>query len=317
MMRVRNKIGQEIAEEQCGFAEGKGTTNAIYMLRTLIERALEVQKDVYLCLIDYTKAFGRVRHTEILKQLKQLNVDGKDLRIIKNIYWKQIAAVRIKNETSTFQNIKRGVRQGCVLSPDLFNLYSETILRNLESNPGLKIGGRMINNLRYADDTVLVAENEEDLQNLLDIVVRGSKKMGLELNSKKTEVMVISRKEIPGCDTYVDGAKLKQRESFKYLGTLISQDGRNYTEINSRIAQAKATFMKMKPLLTNNKISFATRQQALQCYIEPILMYGCETWTINKKTHGKLEAVEMWFWRRMLRIPWTAKKTNEEVLNET
>ncbi|GFR99128.1 endonuclease-reverse transcriptase [Elysia marginata] len=156
------------------------------------------------------------------------------------------------------------MRQGCVLSPDLFNLYSETILRNLESNPGLKIGGRMINNLRYADDTVLVAENEEDLQNLLDIVVCESKKMGLELNSKKTEVMVISRKEIPACDIYIDGAKLKQRESFKYLGTLISQDGRNYTEINSRIAQAKATFMNMKPLLTNNKISFATRQRALQ-----------------------------------------------------
>ncbi|GFR60265.1 ankyrin-1 [Elysia marginata] len=72
----------------------------------------------------------------------------------------------------------------------------------------------------------------------------------------------------------------------------------------------------MKPLLTNNKISFATRR-VLQCYIEPILMYGCETWTINKKTHGKLKAVEMWFWRRMLRIPWTAIKTNEEVLNET
>ncbi|GFR99132.1 endonuclease-reverse transcriptase [Elysia marginata] len=75
MMRVRNKIGQEIAEKQCGFVERKGTTNAIYMLRALIERALEVQKDVYLCFIDYTKAFDRVRHTEILKQLKQLNVD--------------------------------------------------------------------------------------------------------------------------------------------------------------------------------------------------------------------------------------------------
>ncbi|GFN88374.1 2-aminoadipate transaminase [Plakobranchus ocellatus] len=123
MLRIRNKIKPEIAEEQCGFVEDKGTSNAIYILRTLIERALEAQKDVYLCFIDYTKAFDRVRHNEIITQLKQLNIDGKDLRIIKTMYWEQTAAMRIENKTSTFQDIKRGVRQGCVLSPDLFSLY--------------------------------------------------------------------------------------------------------------------------------------------------------------------------------------------------
>ncbi|GFO24183.1 RNA-directed DNA polymerase from mobile element jockey-like [Plakobranchus ocellatus] len=83
MLRIRNELKPEIAEEQCGFVEDKGTSNAIYILRTLIERALEVQKDVYLCFIDYTKAFDRVRHDEIIAELKQLNIDGKDLRIIK------------------------------------------------------------------------------------------------------------------------------------------------------------------------------------------------------------------------------------------
>ncbi|GFO42831.1 endonuclease-reverse transcriptase [Plakobranchus ocellatus] len=112
-LRIRNKIKPEIAEEQCGFVEDKGTSNAIYILRTLIERALEAQKDVYLCFIDYTKAFDRVRHDEIITQLKQLNIDGKDLRIIKTMYWEQTAAMRIENKTSTFQDIKRGVRQGC------------------------------------------------------------------------------------------------------------------------------------------------------------------------------------------------------------
>ena len=86
MMRVRNKINPEIAEEQCGFVEGKGRTNAIFNLRTLIERALEIQKDVYLCFIDYTKAFDRVRHDEIIKELTKLRIDGKDIRIIKNVY---------------------------------------------------------------------------------------------------------------------------------------------------------------------------------------------------------------------------------------
>ncbi|GFO31938.1 retrovirus-related pol polyprotein from type-1 retrotransposable element r2 [Plakobranchus ocellatus] len=173
MLRIRNKIKPEITEEQCGFVEDKGTSNAIYILRTLIERALAVQKDVHLCFIDYTKAFDKVRHNEIITQLKQLNIDGKDLRIIN---WEQTAAMRIENKTSTFQDIKRGVRQGCVLSPDLFSLYSEIIMRNLENHPGIKVGGQNINNLRYADDTVLIAENKEDLQKLLNIVEEESRK---------------------------------------------------------------------------------------------------------------------------------------------
>ena len=94
------------------------------------------------------------------------------------MYWEQTAAMRVEGEISAFQKIKRGVRQGCVLSPDLFSLYSEIVMRN--------VGGHNINNLRYADDTVLISENEKDLQQLLNIVESKSKEKGLELNSKKT-----------------------------------------------------------------------------------------------------------------------------------
>ncbi|GFO12851.1 retrovirus-related pol polyprotein from type-1 retrotransposable element r2 [Plakobranchus ocellatus] len=122
--------------------------------------------------------------------------------------------MRIENKTSTFQDIKRGVRQGCVLSPDLFSLYSEIIMRNLENHPGIKVGGQNINNLRYADDTVLIAENKEDLQKLLNIVEEENRKKGLELNSKKTEVMVIScKQESPKCDIFINEVKLKQKSS--------------------------------------------------------------------------------------------------------
>ena len=220
--------------------EGKGTTNAIFILRTLIERALEIQKDVYLCFIDYTKAFDRVCHDEIIKELTKLRIDGKDLRIIKNMYWEQTAAMRVEGEISAFQKIKRGVRQGCVLSPDLFSLYSEIIMRNIEGQPGIRLRGHNINNLRYADDTVLISENEKDLQQLLNIVESKSKEKGLELNSKKTEVMIISRKEEPPLiNITINGIKLKQRDHFKYLGALVSSDGRNNTEISARIGRRK------------------------------------------------------------------------------
>ena len=197
-----------------------------------------------------------------------------------------------------------------------FQPFSKTILRELEDMPGLKIGGKIINNLRYADDTALIAENQKDLQNLLNVVKNGNRKKGWDLNSKKTEVMVISKKTTPECNFFVDGTKLKQKQSFKYLGTFITQDGRSHSEVNTRIAQAKIVFQKMKSILTNKNMSMATRQRVLQCYVEPILMYGCETWIITKPTQKKIEAVEMWFWRRMLKIPWTAKRTNVEVMEE-
>ena len=163
--------------------------------------------------------------------------------------------------------------------------------------------------MRYADDTVLIAENKEDLQKLVNIVEEESRQKGLDLNSKKTEVMVISRKqENPKCDIFVSGIKLKQRDQFKYLGTFISSDGRNSIEISSRIAQAKSNFLRMKTILTNKNISIETRKMVLQCYIERILMYGCEAWTISKQTQRKHEATEMWFLRRMLRISWTKKR---------
>ena len=210
MTRARNKIKPEIDVTQCGFVEGKGTVNAIFVLRTIIERALEVNKDLYLCFIDYTKAFDKVRHEEIINILENLDMDGKDLRIIKNLYWKQTATVRMDNEVSNFQQIKRGVRQGCVLSLDLFSLYSEMIMHHLEGIPGIQIGGHNINNLRYADDTVLIVETEEDLQELLETVVKESEIKGLTLTNKKTEVMVVSRKnDIPTCKITIDNKVLQ------------------------------------------------------------------------------------------------------------
>ena len=130
------------------------------MIRMLSERAIKMQKDVFICFIDYTKAFDRVQHKQPMHILNCLDLDGKDIRLIQNLYWEQAACMRVNNELSDYIKIERGDRQGCVFSPDLFNLYSEMILKELEGLPGFSIGGHNINNLRYADDTVLLAESE-------------------------------------------------------------------------------------------------------------------------------------------------------------
>ncbi|GFR67290.1 LINE-1 reverse transcriptase [Elysia marginata] len=114
MTRVRSKIHPEIAEYQFGFISDKGTRNAIFTLSMLMERSVEVQRYVYLCFIDYSKAFEKGKHSEWFGILDQLNIDDKDLRILRNLYWEQVAAIRIDGEYNDFAEIKRGVRQGCV-----------------------------------------------------------------------------------------------------------------------------------------------------------------------------------------------------------
>src|SRR5437870_6695400 len=130
MQRMRNKIRPEIDKIQCGFMNDTGTRNAIFILRNICERTVEVNKNLYLCFIDFTKAFDKVRHNKLRNMLQDLDLDGKDIRLVRNLYWDQSAAIRYKNELGNFASIKRGVRHGCVLSPDLFNLYSENIMRH-------------------------------------------------------------------------------------------------------------------------------------------------------------------------------------------
>ena len=203
------------------------------------------------------------------------------------------------------------------MSPDLFNIYSEMILRNLENYPGVKINGENINNIRYADDTVLIADSEENLQRLLDITIEKSEEMGLTLNVKKTECMVISKKAIvPSCNLQSRGQQIKLVKKFKYLGYMITSDGKCITEIKKRIATAKDAFQKLSLILKNRNISMTTKFRVLKTYVWSTLTYGCECWTITSDIEKKIEAAEMWFIRRMLRISWTEKKTNVNVLRE-
>ena len=115
------------------------------------------------CFIDYAKAFDKVKHEDLFEFLQNLDIDGKDLRLIRNLYWEQSAAIRIDGNIGKYTQIKRGVRQGCVFSPDLFNLYSENILRDLNDIKGCIVGGYNLNNVSYADDAVLIAGSKSQL----------------------------------------------------------------------------------------------------------------------------------------------------------
>ena len=151
-----------------------------------MEKAREFQENIYFCFIDYAKAFDCVDHNQLWKILQEMGIPDHLTCLLRNLYAGQKAAVRTGHGTTDCFQIGQGVRQGCILSPCLFNLYAEYILRNAgleEAQAGIKIAGRNLNYLRYADDTTLMAESEEELKSLLMKVEEESEKVGLKVNT--------------------------------------------------------------------------------------------------------------------------------------
>ena len=176
-------------------------------------------------------------HSNLMELLYLKNTDDKDIRIIQNLYYEKTAVVRVGNEITEWTKIATGVRQGCVLSPDLYNLYSEIVFCNIQHLDGITIGGTNINNIRYADDTALLATSENKLQELIDQVVFHSENYGIAINTKKTECVVITKSQsIPMRKIKIAGITLKQVEKFKYLESWITSDARCHKDVRTRIA---------------------------------------------------------------------------------
>ena len=178
--RLQQHVNRELPDVEAEFRKGRGTRDQIANIRWNIEKPREFQKNICFCFIDYAKAFDCVDHNKLWKILKEMGIQDHLTCLFRNLYAGQEATVRTGHETTDWFQIGKEVRQGCILSPCLFNLYAEYIIRNAgldEAQAGIKIARRNINNLRYADDTTLMAESEEEPKSLLMKVKEESKKL--------------------------------------------------------------------------------------------------------------------------------------------
>ena len=167
--RLQQYVNQELPDVQAGFRRCRGTRNQIANIHQIIEKAREFQKNIYFCFVDYAKTFVCVDHNKLLNILQERGIPDHLTCLLRNLYAGQEATVRTRHGTTDWFQIRKEVHQGYILSPCLFNFYAEYIMRNGgldEAQAGIKIAGRNINNLRYADDTTLMAENEEALKSL-------------------------------------------------------------------------------------------------------------------------------------------------------
>ena len=177
--RLQQSVNCELPDVQAGFRKGRGTRDQIANI-WIIEKTREFQKNIYFCFIDYAKAFDYVDDNKLCKILQEMGIPDHLTCLLRNLYAGQEATVRFGHGTTDWFQIGKGVCAGCILSPCLFNFYAEYIMRNAgleESQAGMKIAGRNINNLRYADDTTLMAESEQELKSLL-MKMKESEKVG-------------------------------------------------------------------------------------------------------------------------------------------
>ena len=188
------------------------------------EKAREFQKNIYFCFIDYAKAFDSVDHNKLCKILQEMGIPDHLTCLLRNIYAGQEATVRTGHGTTDWFQIGKGVCQSHILSPCLFNLNAEYIMRNAgldEAQAGIKIAGRNINYLKYADDATLMAESEEELRSLVMKVKEESEKVGLKLNIQKTKIMASSTIT----SWQINGETVETVADFIFGGSKITVDG--------------------------------------------------------------------------------------------
>ena len=200
-------------------------------------------------------------------------------------------------------------------TPCLFNLYAEYIIRNAgleETQAGNKIAGRNINNLRYADDTTLRTESEEELKSLLMKVKEESEKVGLKLNIQKTKVMTSD----PITSWQIDGETMETVADFIFWAPKSLQMVICSHEIKRRLLLGRKIMTNLDRILKSRDIILSTKVHLLKAIVFSVVTYGCENWTIKKAERRRIDAFELWCWRRCLRVPWTARRPNQFILKE-
>ena len=292
-------MNHELPDVQAGFRKHRGTRDQIANIHWIIKKAREFQKNIYFCFIDYAKAFDCVNHNKLWKILKAMGIPDHLTRLLRNLYAVQEATVRIGNGTTDWFQMGKGVHQGCIVSPRFFNLHAEYIMRNAgleKAQAGIKIAGRNINNLRYADDTTLMAESEEELKSLLMKLKEESEKFGLKLNIQKTKIIACG----PITSWQIDGETVETVLDFIF-GELQNHCRWWLPPWNEKtLAPWKETYDQPGEHIKNQRHYSASKGPSSEGYF-PVAMYGFESWTLKKAECRKIDAFELWCWRRLLR----------------
>ena len=287
-LEKRNVLGRE----QAGFRKNMGCTDQIFVLTSLISLYLARKKKLFLTFIDYEKAFDRVDHGLLWTKMQSVNINGRVLEVMRNLYQKTKACVRVNGELSDVFNSRMGVRQGDKLAPILFIIYINDFKHFISQKfSGLELQPETSVNtdssdldswlkmfaLQYADDTVLMSESELDMQKALDATAEYCMENNMKINVAMTKFMICSRGKIRKySDVFVYGTPIERVGTFLYLGIDVKFNNTFQTTIKNNVDKAKKALHKIA--VYSGKIELETQLQIFDALIKPILLYACEVW---------------------------------------
>lgn len=311
------KTEEVLSEAQAEFRPGRSTMDQLFTLRQMLEKRLERNQSLLCCFIDYEKAFDSVWQEGLWKAMNFFGYSLKYIHLLQALYQQSSSAVRVNRELTDWFKTTVGVRQGCVLSPQLVNIILEAVMLYVihDTMIGVRVQGQLINNLRFADDIVLVADNDRDLQTLVVLVHQSSSNFGLKINITKTEVQAIS-KQPQLLNINIGGKQLKQVEKFTYLGGTISQTGSCSDEVQHRIGKAIGAFQAINTIWQSKDIRCSTNVELYKVLVLSIMLYGAETWTLKKVDENRLHFFEMACLRRIMGVTRLDRMRNTQIRSQ-
>ena len=324
--RIRDKTEGVISEVQSGFRRGRGCTDQTFAVREICEKYLRKGKDVYFAFLDLEKAYDRVDRDAMWNVLRLYGVGGKLLKAVKSMYAGSKACVRVGNEMSEWFTVRVGLRQGCVMSPWLFNLYIDGVVREVNARVlgrGVELidandNAWQMNQLLFADDTVVVADSEEKLCQLVNEFGRVCKRRKLRVNVGKSKVMRCTNGEDGNrLNVVLDGEVLEEVSQFKYLGSVIAADGGVEADVRHRVNEGCKVLGAMNGLMKNRGLEMDVKRVLYEKVVVPTVTYGSELWGMKVSERRRLNVFEMKCLRSMAGVTRWDRLRNEVVRERT
>lgn len=319
---LKKRIETEFSdiEEQNGFRAGRSCMDNVFVLQQIIEKRKARSLPTHLVFVDLEKAYDSVPIKKLFESMTKVGISEVYIRSIWNIYRDAKALVKWGNNTSEKFTITKGLKQGCCLSPTLFKIYIKEALdawRRRTRGMGIEVGETNLTTLLFADDQIIIANDEEDADFMYRKLVEEYQKWGLTMNKKKTEYLV-QTSDMPEPDVELQiNKEIRKSREYKYLGSIISEEGTSRRDICSRAQQGRKSIRILNSLLWSNRIRLHTKMTIYRAVVEPILTYGAECWQITSRDKRLIEAAEMDYLRRACRVSRMEHIPNEEIRRRT
>ena len=315
--RIKKAVDTKLRNEQAGFRPGRSCVDQIATLRIIIEQSLEWQSPLYINFIDFKKAFDTVDRDVTWKILRHYGIPKKIVNIIRNIYEETECHVIHNGDISESFTVNTGVRQGCLLSPLIFSLVIDWVMKT-SMNPSHGIQWTLtkkLNDLDFADDISLLSHTIQGMQESTTRLQSTARDTGLDINITKTKTMRANT--VNKTSIYIEEELVEDVDSFTYLGSIVNKTGGTDDDIKARISKARYAFVTLKPVWRCSTIRTHTKLKLFNTNVKSVLLYGSETWRLTKGLEHKIQVFINKCLRQILRIKWSDKTPNEELWQRT